>query len=118
MKKFFIILFFGFLVWVIPYGISLLLNSAGNSSDALHFLIVIVVTVLFLVIYFKRSFSGFTGESFIVGIIWFGICISMDYLFLETQTAFQYYLLHDGLIYLAIPIIAIGYDLITKRKIW
>ena len=80
MKKFFIILFFGFLVWVVPFGVSAIGVSLQQSNPELFvtikFLSLIISTVFFLVIYFRKIFTGFAAEGFLVGIIWLAYACS------------------------------------------
>jgi len=122
MKKFFIILFFGFLVWVIPFTVSMLAESLNQSVallfETIRFLSLVISTVFFLVIYFRKIFSGFAGEGLLAGLIWFGVCLLLDWLFSDGQENFRQYFLSQGLIFLSIPIISSGFDLIVKRKIW
>ncbi|MCG9479203.1 MAG: hypothetical protein K9H14_03225 [Actinomycetia bacterium] len=120
MKKFFVILLVGTLVWAVPFATSLLaepLKETGPFKE-LKFLALIIAAVFFLVIYFRRQFKGFAGEGFLVGIMWLGICLVLDWLLAYGQGNFGQYFLNQGFLYLSIPIISSGFDLIVKRKLW
>lgn len=122
MKKFLIILFFGLLVWVIHFGISMLAEPLKETKPALFqsviFLTLVASAVFFLVIYFRKSFSGFAGEGLLVGLVWFGICLLLGWLFGTREPGFGQFFLSQGLAFVSIPILSCGFDLIVKRKVW
>ncbi|MGM0365194.1 MAG: hypothetical protein ACQEP5_01515 [Actinomycetota bacterium] len=122
MKKFSIILFFGLLVWIVPFALSLLLEPLSQSDPfvfkSLIFLSLVVSTVFFLVLYFRKIFSGFAGEGLLAGLLWLGVCLLLDWLFAAGQESFRQYFLSQGLPFISIPVISSGFDLIVKRKIW
>ncbi len=122
MKKFLIILFFGFLVWILFFGITLLAEPLHENDPVLFeyvkFLSLLFFTVFFLVVYFRKLFSGFAGEGMLVGIIWFGLCLLLSWLFNDAREGFGQYFLSQGLLFISIPLVSSGFDLIVKRKIW
>ncbi len=122
MKRFFLIIFFGFLVWIVYFGASFFAEPLAGTNpglfSALRFLFMLIPATFFLVIYFKKVLSGFAGEGLLIGLIWLGLSLLLDWFFNSGHGYFSNYFLSQGLIFFSIPIISSGFDLIVKRKIW
>jgi len=117
-------LLYGFLVWLIPFVVSILIFPIKTSNTALFESIMPVVltvcVVLFLIRYFRKLEADFLKEGVMLGIIWFIISLGVDLLMFmwgPMKTTFANYMMDIGLTYLIVPIITIGFGyLIEKRR--
>ena len=124
MRSYKLALFYGFLVWVIPFIVTFLIFPIRTSNRALFesiMPVVITISVVFFTnIYFRKLNKNFLREGLIVGIIWLVISIAIDLLmFMQgpMKMSFSNYIMDIGLTYLIIPTITIGFGyLIEKRQ--
>lgn len=121
------ILLFGFFTWLIPFAISFLFYTKTGDviiiSDFLKLLMTIIVTITscyFLFNYFKFMEYDFIKNGVIIGAVWFGINILLDFITLMPMMSldFENYFMSIGFRYTIIPIISItlGYLLNIKNK--
>lgn len=114
----------GFLLWVIPFVISMVIFPIKSSDVQLFDSILAVVTVLFVtifgIVYFMRMDTGYLREGVVIGILWLGISIVIDLLMFSRgpmAMPFLEYIKDIGLGYLVYPIVTTGLGyLMEKRK--
>lgn len=117
--------FYGFLVWVVPFVVAFLIFPLRTSDRAFFESIMPVavsVAAMFLtVMYFKRVESGFLKEGVFLGFIFLIISLFIDLLmFSKGPMAMSLvdYLKDIGFTYLMIPVITIGIGYaLEKRKV-
>jgi hypothetical protein len=84
MKSIKLVLLYGFLIWLIPFIVSILIFPIKISSPALFESIMPVViticVVLFSILYFRKLEAGMLKEGIILGLIWFAISLVIDLL--------------------------------------
>ena len=116
---------FGFLMWLVPFIVSLIIYPLKTSFNPLFesiMLVVITLTVVFLpVAYFKDVNTNFLQEGSIIGVRWFLISISIDLiLFLPSspmQMIFTNYMMDIGLTYFIIPPVTVGMGYMADKHI-
>ena len=116
---------FGFLMWLVPFIVSLIIYPLKTSFNPLFesiMLVVITLTVVFLAVaYFKDVNTNFLQEGSIIGVRWFLISISIDLiLFLPSspmQMIFTNYMIDIGLTYFIIPPVTVGMGYMADKHI-
>jgi len=127
MNKIFRNILYGFLVWLIPFVISIFFYSREGtlSIDIFVFKTIMIVVgsivgAIFLVSYFKKISGDYLKEGIILGVVWFGINIVLDLIILVPMSKIGIwdYFVQTGLRYLSIPAmsIAIGSALGRLKK--
>ena len=116
-------LFYGFLIWLIPFITAFLIFPIRESNRALFesiMPIVITVSVVFFAyLYFKKLDNNFVKEGAMLGIIWLAISFVIDLaMFMQgpMKMPFADYIMDIGLTYLIIPTITIGFGYLRKTK--
>jgi hypothetical protein len=116
-------LLYGFLVWLIPFIVSVLIYPIKTSSPALFESIMPVVltvcVVLFLHLYFRKLEADFLKEGVILGVIWFLISLVLDLLMFmwgPMKMTLANYMMDVGLTYLILPAITIGFGYMIEKR--
>ena len=114
---------FGFLIWLIPFMVSVAIFPLRTSDrplfESIMPVVVTLCAVVFSVLYFKKIQSWFMRESVIVGITWLALSIVIDLvLFMQGPMKMDIwdYVKDIGLTYLIIPIVTIGDGYLLRRK--
>jgi hypothetical protein len=114
---------FGFLLWLIPFVVSIPIFPLKEAQSPLFETIMAVTltvcVVFFSLLYFRKMSSGFLLESVKLGIIWFVISIIIDLLMFmwgPMKMSFINYMLDIGFTYLIYPIVTIGFGLVLKKN--
>ena len=122
MKSLKIALLYGFLLWLIPFVVAILIFPIRTSSRALFESIMPVVltacVVLFLNLYFGKLESDFLKEGVLLGVIWFAISLVLDLLMFmwgPMKMTFADYMMDIGLTYLIFPIVTIGSGYLVEK---
>ncbi|HEY0196345.1 MAG TPA: hypothetical protein VGC02_02110 [Methanobacterium sp.] len=110
------LILFGFLIWLVPFLVSLVIFPLKTSFNPLFESIMPVVITLTVVtfsyLYLKDIKENFAREGFVTGVVWFIISIVIDILLFlppsPMQMNFTNYMMDVGLTYLIIPIITVG----------
>ena len=109
-------LIFGFLVWLIPFAISFVINPIRQSNrimfESIMPVVLAGVVVIFIMLYFKNASSVSVWEGLRVGLIWFAICFIIDLVMFSRgpmKMSFTDFIADIGLVYLMIPIITVGF---------
>lgn len=124
MNKYLQVGLFGFFMWMITFGVSVLLSSLRTSQRPLFESIMpVVVTacaVVFSILYFRNLKAGFWQEGLLIGVAWLGINIAIDLPLLLSaspmQMSFADYMMDIGITYLIIPVITIGFGFLLEQK--
>ncbi len=121
-KKRFRVGLFGFLTWLVPFVVSILIFPIRESQRPLFESIMpVVVTacvVAFSILYFRKLEGGFLREGILIGVVWFVINIVLDLLlFMEgpMKMSFPNYMMDIGLVYLIIPTATVGSGYLLER---
>jgi len=125
MNKYLKLVFFGFLVWLVPFVVSFFIYPLKTARSPLFESIMPIVISLIVVImaylYLKNIKANLIREGVFIGVSWFIISIAIDLvLFLPPspmQMSFVNYMEDIGITYLMIPIITIGLAYMADKKI-
>jgi len=123
MKSIKLVLLYGFLVWLIPFIVSILIFPIKTSTPALFESIMPVViticVVLFSILYFRKLEAGILKEGVILGVLWFAISLGIDLLMFmwgPMKMTFANYMMDIGLTYLIIPAITVGFGYLLQKR--
>jgi len=122
MRKYSELLLYGFLTWLIPFLVSVLIFPLHKTErplfESVMPIVIVACVVFFSVLYFGRVTSEFLKEGALLGIAWLAIGLFIDLLlFMEgpMKMALADYLKDIGLTYLIIPIITLGFGYLLGR---
>lgn len=123
MNQYLKVVLYGFLVWLLPFVVSLFIyphKVAGSPLFESIMPLVISLTVVVLAFFYLKNLDGdYVKEGVIMGVFWFTISIIIDLvLFLSPsalQMSFTDYLMDIGITYLMIPFITIGMGLVAAE---
>lgn len=123
MKSIKLTLIYGFLLWLIPFVVAIIIFPLKQSKSPLFETVMpialTVCVVFFAVSYFKKVESSFLSESIKLGIIWFGISLAIDlcmFTWGPMKMSFYNYMTDIGLTYLIFPIATVGFGLLLEQK--
>lgn len=110
------LILFGFLVWLIPFLVSVVIFPLKTSNNPLFEAIMPVVLTLTVVtfsyLYLNGIEENFAREGVVTGVVWFIISIVIDLLLFlppsPMHMSFTGYIMDIGLTYLIIPIVTVG----------
>jgi hypothetical protein len=107
---------FGFLMWLIPFIVSFPIFTLRESNRALFesiMPVVVTICVVFLaILYLRKTGADFLKEGFLIGIVWYLICIVIDLLMFmwgPMKMTFGQYMADIGLTYVIIPTVTVGF---------
>lgn len=117
MKSFKKALFYGFLIWLIPFVVSILIFPIHETNrplfESIVPVIVTICVVLFSILYFRKLNKDFLNEGIVLGVIWFAISLIIDLIMFLPESPMQMtlidYMMDIGLTYLIIPTISVGF---------
>ncbi len=118
-------IFFGILVWIVPFVISFAFYSSNGelTIDKIFFKTIMIITgtfvgVFLIVKYFKSVENSFLKEGILLGISWLLINWFLDFIILIPMSDMSYfsYFTEIGLRYLTFPIISVGIAYSIKHK--
>ena len=122
MKKYLKLGLSGFLVWLIPFVVSVLIFPLKGSLPALFEsimpVVVVISVVVFAALYFRKVKADFLKEGIVVGIVWLMICLVLDLLMFTEgpmKMSLADYMMDIGLVYLMIPIITVGFGWVLGK---
>jgi len=107
---------YGFMMWLIPFIVSLVVYPIKTSFNPLFEsimpVVITITAVVLAVYYFNGVITKFLREGFVIGVSWFFICIIIDlFLFLPAspmQMSLSNYMMDIGLTYLIISSVTVG----------
>ncbi len=117
-------LIYGFLLWIVPFGVGMALFQV-RSSDRAFFETIMPVTITLLVVvlayfYFTSRTGDYRKEGLIIGILWLAISIVLDLLMFTwgpMAMTFVDYMKDIGLTYLIYPIVTAGIGYLLQKKL-
>ena len=122
MKSYLVALRYGFLVWLIPFIVSVLIYPLKESQAPLFESIMPVIitasVVVFFMLFLRKPESRSLKAWIIVGIMWFLLCFLLDltmFIWGPMKMPFTAYIKDIGLTYLIIPIISYGFGRIIQE---
>jgi len=122
MKKYPRMFLLGFLTWLIPFVIAVIIFPLKNSQrplfESIMPNIVVLCAVFFSISYFRRLEVNWLKEGMILGGVWFIINIVLDLiLFMQgpMKMSFSDYMKDIGLTYLIIPIVTVGFGYLLEQ---
>jgi len=114
---------YGFLLWLIPFVVSMPIFPLKEAQSPLFETIMPIVltfcVVFFSILYFRKMNSGYLSESIKLGIIWFIISIIIDLLMFmwgPMKMSFINYMMDIGFTYLIYPIVTIGFGSVLEKN--
>lgn len=118
------IIFYGFLLWLIPFIVSIPVFSLKTTFppffETIMAVTVTLCVVIFAILYFKRVTADFMRVGVVIGLVWFAISLIIDLvLFLSPspmQMSFTNYMMDIGLTYLIYPVVTIGFGYLLAHK--
>lgn len=124
MRSYKLVLLYGFLIWLIPFGVAFPILPIKTSNRALFESVMpVVVTmcvVLFSVSYFRKVKAGFLKEGILLGMIWLAICLIIDLMMFMPESPMKMsladYMMDIGLTYVIIPTICVGSGYLLERQ--
>ncbi len=122
MNKIFKIIIFGFLMWVVPFLVSVLIyplkTSVNPFFESIMPVVITVIVVLLSIKYFTNINANFLKEGILMGITWFLISILLDlslFMWGPMQMSFVNYIMDIGTTYIIIPVVTIGFGYIQSH---
>ena len=117
-------LFYGFMIWLIPFVVSVLIYPIHDTNRALFESIMPVTLtaslVLFSILYLRKVESDFLREGLMIGVMWFAISLVIDLILFipesPMQMSFGEYMMDIGITYFSMPIICIGFGYLLENK--
>ena len=118
-------LIFGFLIWLVPFIVSVIIFPIHDTNRPLFESIMpvagIVSAIFFLILYFKKVGSNFLQEGIRLGILWLAISLVIDFImFLPSNSPMHLsladYMADIGVTYLAIPTITVGVGYLLELR--
>ncbi len=113
----------GVLSWLIPFLVAFLVfpfrESARPLFESIMAVTVTATAVALGLVYLKQVKGGFVREGFLLGLIWFGICILIDAPLMllsgPMKMTLGQYMADIGLTYVIIPIVTTGLAVACAR---
>ena len=109
-------LLFGLFIWITAFAAAFAIFPLRESSrplfESIMPVVVVICTVVFSVVYFRKVKASFLKEGIVVGIVWLAISLVLDLpLFMEgpMKMSLADYMMDIGLVYLMIPTITVGF---------
>ena len=115
---------FGFLVWLIPFVVSIFFYTKDGKLliDIFLFKSIMIVTgsingAVLLILYFKKITKDYLKEGIIVGVSWLLISYVLDFAILLPMSKMSVgtYFTQIGLTYLAIPTMSITVGMVKNK---
>jgi len=125
MKSLKLAIIYGFLVWLVPFIVSVVIFPIHDTNRPLFESIMPVAgvasAILLLILYFKNLDRNFLQEGIKLGILWLAISLVIDlFMFLPSNSPMNMsladYMADIGVTYLAIPTITIGVGYLLEKK--
>lgn len=117
-------IFFGLLVWLIPFIVAFSIFSIRQSQRALFESIMPVVVALAVVVfgglYFRHVKTSFLREGVCLGLVWLAISVLIDVPLMVSppiNMPLSEYAADVGLTYLIMPIITIGLGWVIANRV-
>jgi hypothetical protein len=116
MKKFFRLVLFGFLSWLVTFGASVCLFTLKKDSEhlfeTLMGFVLTTCTVAFTILYFRKVKAGFFREGCLLGLAFIVCNLLFDLPMFSAgpmKMPLLHYLKDIGFAYLSMPVVSIGF---------
>ena len=119
---------FGFMIWLIPFAVSVLIVPLRVSQrplcESIMPVVIAIWTVFFCIFYLSRIKSDFLKEGIFIGIAWLLISIVLDLMIFivgPLKMPLWDYATDIAVTYLMIPAITTGFGYLAEHhaeKIW
>jgi hypothetical protein len=123
MKSLKLVFIYGFLNWLIPFIVALLIFSIRqNDRPLFESIMPVVVTfsvAVFSILYFKKVGARFLQEGVLLGAIWFFLDVVIDLVMFSSgpmKMGMVDYFKDIGLTYLIIPIVTVASGFLVQTK--
>ena len=123
MKRIWKIVLYGFLTWLIPFAVSIVIFPFHDSQRPLFESIMPVVlaacAVVFGILYLRRADAAYLREGVRIGLAWLVINLVIDLpLFSAGPMTMPLadYIKDIGLTYLIIPVVTVGMGYLLEKK--
>jgi hypothetical protein len=123
MKRYWKMILFGLLTWLIPFVVSIVIFPIRETErplfESIMPVVVTLCTVVFSVLYLRKVTSAFLKEGILIGAVWLAINLLIDLpLFSAGPMAMPLsdYIKDIGLTYLIIPVVAIGFGYLLDKR--
>jgi hypothetical protein len=123
MKSLKLVFIYGFLNWLIPFAVALLMFSIRqNDRPLFESIMPVVVTfsvAVFSILYFKKVDARFLQEGILLGAIWFFMDVVIDVLMFSSgpmKMGMLDYFKDIGLTYVIIPIVTVASGFLVQTK--
>ncbi len=107
-------LFFGFLVWLVPFAVAFAIFPIHETSlfESIRPVAIAIIVVPLGVVYLRRVRRRYLREGLRLGLLWFVMCVAIDAPLMllggPMNMTVPDYLADIGVTYLMIPVITIG----------
>ena len=124
MNKYLKICLFGFLLWLIPFVVSILIFPLRVSQrplfESIMPVVIVIWTVFFSIMYLSGLKSDFQKAGSLIGLAWLFISIFLDLLFFlegPMKMPLLDYAMDIGATYLMIPFITFGFGYLLEHNV-
>jgi hypothetical protein len=124
MKNYLKMCLFGFLLWLIPFVVSVLIFplrvSQRHLFESIMPVVIVICTVFFSIIYLSRQKSDFQKAGAVIGLAWLSISIILDLLFFlegPMKMSLLDYFMDIGVTYLVIPVVTFGFGYLLEHNV-
>jgi hypothetical protein len=113
---------FGFIVWLIPTIITLLVSYLKFMSffDVISALAIAVTVIVFTYLYFRDINVNLVKEGVIIGMVWLIMSLILDIVLIYlgiTKLSLMEYAIYVAPLYVIVPAITIGFGLYKDQII-
>lgn len=125
MKSLKLAIIYGFLVWLVPFIVSVVIFPSIHESNRPLFESIMpvagtIAALFFLILYFKKLSGNYLQEGIRLGILWLAISVVVDlFMFLPSNSPMNMslaeYTSDIGVTYLTIPVITFGFGYMLER---
>jgi hypothetical protein len=113
---------YGFLIWLVPFVVSVIIFPLHESNRPLFESIMPVVgggsAVVLLTLYTRKLAGDYRREGVALGLLWFAISLGVDLLLFmwgPMKMSLADYMADIGIVYLLLPIITVGAGVMLDR---
>lgn len=114
---------FGFILWMIPFAVSVLIFPLRSGQRPLFESVMPVVitiwTVFFSIIYFSKGYGRYLRDGVLIGILWLSMSILLDLIVFSAgqfMMPLQDYVADIAITYLMIPAITSGFGYLMEHN--
>ena len=116
-------LLFGFLIWLFAFAVSFIIWPLHENNRAFFESImpvaVVLATVFFAILYFKKVDAVYVSEGIAIGLIWLCLNLIIDLLMFSwgpMKMPLSEYMMDIGFTYLMIPVITYGFGRLLEAR--